>query len=423
MTIPPPARGWLFATLAGLSLTVAACSSARDTANPDEVISQDRAAADLTDGSTSLTPGQVVQPIQVPGDSRQGTISALSDPAHPDLPAPLVDLADIRSGGPPPDGIAPLDAPVFEQAIEVDWLAADEAVIVVDIGGDARAYPIQVLTWHEIVNDTFGDVPVTVTYCPLCNSAIVFDRRIDGQTFDFGTSGQLINSSLVMYDRQTESLWSHFTGQAIVGELTGLQLEFLPTSTVSWDDFRASHPKGLVLSRDTGFSRPYGQNPYAGYDNPDGDPFLFDGEVDPRLRAQTRVVAVRGEDATVAIVQDWLLDQGVAEVDLDGRALVVLLEPGVASALEQPEIGEGRDVGATGVFVPEGGGHELTFSPSPNGIGFMDDQTGSVWSILGEAVEGPLRGEQLEAVEHLDTFWFAIGAFETEIEIVGRPAV
>ncbi len=342
MTIPPPARGWLFATLAGLSLTVAACSSALDTA----MISQDRAAADLTDGSTSLTPGQVVQPIQVPGDSRQGTISALSDPAHPDLPAPLVDLADIGSGGPPPDGIAPLDAPVFEQAIEVDWLAADEAVIVVDLGGDARAYPIQVLTWHEIVNDTFGDVPVTVTYCPLCDSAIV-------------------------------------------GELTGLQLEFLPTSTVSWDDFRASHPKGLVLSRDTGFSRPYGQNPYAGYDNPDGDPFLFDGEVDPRLRAQTRVVAVRGEDATVAIVQDWLLDQGVAEVDLDGRALVVLLEPGVASALEQPEIGEGRDVGATGVFVPEGGGHELTFSPSPNGIGFMDDQTGSVWSILGGAVEGP----------------------------------
>ncbi|MCP5025332.1 MAG: DUF3179 domain-containing protein [Actinomycetia bacterium] len=420
MPFSTPSRLRLVTAMAGLALTATACSSVLGGANPDEVIASDRAAADLTDGSEPLTPGQVVQPSQIPGDGRIGNISALRDPGHPDLPAALVDLAEIRSGGPPPDGIPPIDAPVFQQRADVDWLAADEPVIVVEINDDARAYPIQILTWHEIVNDTVGDVPVTVTYCPLCNSAIVFDRRIEDQTFDFGTSGMLLNSSLVMYDRQSESLWSHFTGQAIVGELAGLQVELLPTSTVSWDDFQAAHPDGLVLARDTGFDRPYGQNPYAGYDDIDGQPFLFQGDIDDRLPPQARVVAVRGENETVAVVQEWLLDRGVTELEIDGRQLVALLEPGVSSALEQHQISDGRDVGATGVFVAEAGGQSLTFSPAPDGDGFFDDQTGTQWSILGEGLDGPLDGEQLEAVEHLDTFWFAIGAFESEIELIGE---
>ena len=140
---------------------------------------------------------------------------------HPSFPPPLVDVSRIRSGGPPPDGIPPIEDPKFDIASGVDWLEETEPVLFVEVDGDARAYPLQVMTWHEIVNDTFGEIPVTVSYCPLCNSALAYDRRLEGRVLDFGTSGRLFNSSLVMYDRQTESLWTHFDGRAVVGALTG----------------------------------------------------------------------------------------------------------------------------------------------------------------------------------------------------------
>ncbi|MCB1013324.1 MAG: DUF3179 domain-containing protein, partial [Microthrixaceae bacterium] len=219
---------------------------------------------------------------------------------------PLVDPDAIRSGGPPPDGIPSIDDPRFEVASSVDWIEDVEPVLVLEVDGDARAYPVQIMTWHEIVNDTVGGVPVTVSYCPLCNSAIAYVRRIDDRTLDFGTSGRLLNSSLVMYDRQTESLWSHFTGQAVIGVLTGTTLDTVPVTTVSWETFRTAHPEGLVLSRDTGFQRNYGRNPYPGYDDVTQLPYLFDGDPDGRLPAQTRVVAVRGNDGTIAVALDDL---------------------------------------------------------------------------------------------------------------------
>jgi hypothetical protein len=173
--------------------------------------------------------------------------------------------AEIISGGVPRDGIPPIDSPSFSTIGAADsWLADREPVIALEINGDARAYPLQIMTWHEIVNDTVGSEPVVVTFCPLCNSAIAFDRRMGDVVYDFGVSGKLCNSDLIMWDRQTESWWQQFTGEAIVGDLAGIRLDMLPAVIISWGDFKSVYPEGQVLARDTGFSRPYGRNPYAG---------------------------------------------------------------------------------------------------------------------------------------------------------------
>ncbi|MDP8910621.1 MAG: DUF3179 domain-containing protein, partial [Actinomycetota bacterium] len=173
-----------------------------------------------------------------------------------------VPFAQIESGGVPKDGIPAIDAPRFVAVSDVEFLAPDEPVIALEVAGEARAYPIQILIWHEIVNDEIDEVPVAVTFCPLCNTAIVFDRRVEGRTLDFGTTGNLRHSDLVMYDRQTESWWQQFSGEAIVGEYTGTRLRQIPARIVAWREFAAAEPAGRVLSRDSGFSRAYGDNPY-----------------------------------------------------------------------------------------------------------------------------------------------------------------
>jgi hypothetical protein len=360
-----------------------------------------------TDGTSEAATASPVD--QIRGGPREDLPSALVDPGADRLPTPLVDPTEIISGGPPPAGIPPIDEPKFLPTAAVDFLADNEPVLALEIGGDARAYPIQVMIWHEIVNDTVGDTPVSVTYCPLCNTAVAVDRRVDDRILSFGTSGSLYQSALVMYDRQTESLWSHFTGQAIVGTLTGTELDSYPVATVGWSSWRDAHPDGLVLSRDTGHDRDYGRNPYPGYDDINNPPFLFDGEVDDRLAAKTRVVGVGLDSTPTAIRLDPLLDAGVVAFDLDGSPAVAWALPGTASALDANEVTAGRDVGATGVFVATHEGRTLTFTRT--GGGFVDAQTGSRWNIFGIAVEGPLRGSSLEAIEHVDTFWFAWGAF------------
>jgi hypothetical protein len=293
-------------------------------------------------------------------------------------------------------------------------LEDDEPVLAIDVDGEARAYPIQVMTWHEIVNDTIAGRPVTVSYCPLCNSAIAYDRRLGDRVLDFGTSGLLYRSALVMYDRQTESLWSHFTGKGVIGSLTGEELDLIPMSTVSWSDWLEANPDGLVLSRDTGHDRAYGQNPYPGYDDVDDQPFLFEGEVDGRLAAKERVVGIRRGSEAVAIRTTELFERRVAEVDLGGP-LVVWLQPGTASALDESSIEGGRDVGATGVFEPTVDGRRLTFEAGEKG--FRDLETGSTWDVLGNATDGRLAGSTLTPVEHVDTFWFAWGSFLPDTRI------
>lgn len=328
-----------------------------------------------------------------------------------------VPYAEIFSGGVPRDGIPPLDNPQFTTVADADeWLEAQEPVIAFERNGDAKAYPLQILTWHEIVNDTVGGVPVVATFCPLCNSAIVFERTLDGVVYDFGVSGKLRNSDLIMWDRQTESWWQQLTGAGIVGELTGQQLRLLPSSIVAWQDFKAAYPDAAVLSRDTGYRRNYGSNPYVGYDRVDQPPFLFFGRQDDRLLPMERVAALTVGDAAAAFPFALLEREGVVHYRVGGQDLAVFFQPGARSALDGPSIAASKAVGATGVFDRELDGQRLTFQA--DGDGFTDAETGSRWNILGQATAGPLAGGQLTPIVHANHFWFAWAAFRPDTEIV-----
>jgi hypothetical protein len=324
-----------------------------------------------------------------------------------------VPYAEIFSGGPPPDGIPPLDDPKFETVAEADaWLEDREPVVFFLAGQDVRSYPLQILTWHEIVNDVVGGNPVVVTFCPLCNTALVFERpRLNEELLTFGTSGNLRNSDLVMYDRQTQSWWQQFSGEAIVGDLTGSQLEFLPASIISWGDFKTQYPAGQVLSRDTGFNRRYGSNPYVGYDDIDQSPFLYAGSLDDRMLPMERVLGVLLSDGTGAAYPFTRLREEQAINDtLSDTPVVAFWKTGTASALDSAEIANGQDIGSTGVFIRVVDDQILTFVSKSEGI-FEDEQTGSTWNLSGSAVAGPLQGSQMIALPHHDTFWFAWAAF------------
>ena len=269
-----------------------------------------------------------------------------------------VAFSEIMSGGPPKDGIPSIDDPKFVPLAEAGDLADTEPVIGVKIGGDARAYPLRILIWHEIVNDTVGGTPVSVTYCPLCNSAIVFDRRLDGRVLDFGTTGKLRNSDLVMYDRQTESWWQQFTGTGIVGELNGKVLKFLPARVESFALFKERHPDGRVLVPTHASMRPYGMNPYQGYDTA-ARPFLYRGDLPEGIEPMAYVVKVGEEAWPLALIRD----RGEVTVgDLRLRWVA-----GQNSALDAGSIAQGRDIGnviverrVDGKWTDEV--HDLTFA-------------------------------------------------------------
>ena len=326
---------------------------------------------------------------------------------------------EFLSGGVPRDGIPPLDEPQFESIADADqWLDDVQPVVSLEINGAARAYPLAILTWHEIANDTLGGVPVSVTFCPLCNSAVAFDRRVGDATLDFGVSGNLRHSDLVMWDRQTESWWQQLTGEGIVGAYAGYQLDLVPAQIVSWGNFKAAFPDADVLSRDTGHARDYGRNPYYGYDRVDQSPFLFKGRPDDRLLPMERVAALVLGGQPLAFPFMTLEEERVVNYATGERNIVVLFQPGTVSALDKSRIAESRDVGATGVFDAELDGQALTFRLGADG--FVDDQTGSIWNVLGQAVSGPLAGKWLTPIVHGNHFWFAWAAFAPETEIYRR---
>jgi len=262
----------------------------------------------------------------------------------------LVALSQFQSGGPGKDDIPALDHPRFAPASTVDWLAGREPVIELAVGRDVRAYPRQILIWHEIVNDRVGGVPVAVTFCPLCDTAIAFNRSVRGRTLSFGTTGNLRNSDLVMYDRQSESWWQQFGGEALVGRYAGTRLDTLPARIVAWREFERLHPHGLVLTRNTGFSRSYGQNPYAGYDDASRPPFFAVAHAsDHRLLPKERVVFFeRGREAVV-VPFTVLQRKRVIHATIGRHHLVVRWHPGAASALDSGSIPRGRDVGSATV--------------------------------------------------------------------------
>lgn len=232
----------------------------------------------------------VMAPLLAPA----GEIPAHWQQAWPqtDFSRMSVDPGEILSGGPPKDGIPAITGPAMISAADEDTIDPREPVMVLQLDGQApRAYPVRYLMWHEIMNDKAGGVPVAVTFCPLCNSGLIFDRRLDGRVLEFGVSGLLRHSDMIMYDRQTESWWQQFQGRAIVGELLGAELAPLPALLEGWQSFRARNPDGLVMARPTAYLRRYGMNPYAGYDT--GRPFLYQGEMPPdRIPPLVRVVRV-----------------------------------------------------------------------------------------------------------------------------------
>ena len=253
---------------------------------------------------------------------------------------------EVLSGGPPRDGIPSIDAPEFQPVSAITDLAGNDPVISLEIAGDARAYPLRILIWHEIVNDAVGNVPVTVTYCPLCNAAITFDRRVNDRILDFGTTGKLRNSDLVMYDRQTESWWQQFSGEAIVGEMTGAVLKMLPARLEAYADFKARHPAGRVLVPNDPNARDYGRNPYAGYDT-SASPFLYRGDLPKGIEPMERVVIARGENRPPVIVSLVHLREKKA---LRIGGFEFTWKPGQSSAVDSGDIAKGRDVGTVEVY-------------------------------------------------------------------------
>ena len=346
------------------------------------------------------------------GDTRSDFLRRATIGWNTDWSKHSIEYHDLLSGGPPQDRIPPIDQPKFvENQLAAQWLKPNDPVIALEINGGTQAYPLQILTWHEIVNDVVGEIPVTITFCPLCNSAVVFKRNHQGITYDFGTSGLLRNSDLVMYDRQTESLWQQFTGEAIVGVMTGEQLMMIPSGLIGFEQFQAAYPAGKILSKETGYSREYGRNPYPGYDDIRNNPFLFRDPLDERLPAMARVVTVSDGKYHNAYPVELLEKLGVIHHQLGSQAVVIFHQDGVSSALDTTRIANGDDVGATGVFVPLVGKQELTFIKER---GFVDEQTGSHWNIVGQAILGPLKGKQLERLVHADQFWFSWGAFRPD---------
>jgi hypothetical protein len=252
-----------------------------------------------------------------------------------------IDFEDIMSGGPPKDGIPSIDNPKFKPLADIDDIADTEPVVGLIVNGEAKAYPLRILMWHEIVNDTIGGVPVTVTFCPLCNATIVFDRRVDGQVLDFGTTGKLRFSDLVMYDRQTESWWQQFLGEAIVGEMLGQRLKTIPARVESFANFRDRAPDGLVLVPGRFNLRAYGRNPYVGYDS-SARPFLYQGKMPDEVAPLSRVVTIDVGDRKEAWALARLQDERRIELD---NGLIITWTPGQNSALDAGRISQGIDIG------------------------------------------------------------------------------
>jgi hypothetical protein len=294
-----------------------------------------------------------------------------------------------------PDQIRSLDDPEFIPAAKAE-LSEGHPVVVVEIGDDARAFPLGVMTRHEIANTNIGGVAVSVTYCPLCNSAIVYDRLVGDRVLTFGVSGKLYQSDLVMFDRQTDSLWPQIMGRAVQGPLEGTELVRRASQILAFSEFREAFPNGRVVVGDLGGT--YDFNPYEDYDSRDG-PFagFFEGDVADGARSNERVVGVRVGDEARAYPYSTLAKAGSPSVihdEIGGEAIVIFWGGGARSALDDVNIEDAKVVGGSGVFDPRFDGRQLDFEVADGKI--IDSETGSRWDLTGRATSGPLKGSRLE---------------------------
>jgi hypothetical protein len=316
----------------------------------------------------------------------------------------------------PRDGIPPIDRPRFVSIPEArKWLGDKEPVIALQVKGVSRAYPLQILVWHEIVNDRIGGVPVVVTFCSICNSAIVFERKLARRILTFGITGFVHGSNMVLYDRETESWWQQFTGEAIVGDLTGRKLNSLPAQMISFAQFASAFPGGQILSRETGHRRDYGRNPHFRYDNIEGRPSHFRGKLDQRLMPMEKVIGVELNAHARAYPYSISSARRVIYDRIGSQEIVIFHAEGALSALDATDMKKSKEAGSTGVFDPLVDRRRLTFRYESGE--FIDTETGSHWNIAGKAVRGRLQGKSLKRISHGDYFAFAWLAFKPKTEI------
>ena len=310
----------------------------------------------------------------------------------------LVPLDKIRGGGPPKDGIPSIDKPNFVNAQDAHFISDTDVVIGLEIAGDARAYPLFIMVWHEIVNDNVGDVPVSVTYCPLCYTNQVFKRIIDDQEVEFGTSGKLYNSNLVMYDRLTDSYWSQALGMAITGDLTGHELEIIPFDVITWGDWKLLHPDSLVMTTETGLIRAYGADPYGDYYTEPRIIFPVEHS-DDRMHPKEIILGFHVDNTYKAYKQQDIENLVVTNDKIGNKSIL----------LTSLYSGNSRS------FDRTIDGKTLEFEFNDNKI--LDLQTGSEWNYDGMAVSGEYEGKSLNRLAFNPGFWFEWVAFHPHTEV------
>jgi hypothetical protein len=393
--------------LTALALTLSACGGA---------IGGDDTSSSTTIATAPIGAEPAVgEPLELPDH-----LAAVTSAWETDFTKTTIDLNELLVGIgalDPRDLIRPIDDPRFQPVAESDWIEDPEPGVLVDINEDVRFYPLSILTRHEIINDEIGGIPVAVTYCPLCNTALAFDRRVEGDVLRLGVSGLLRNSDLVMWDDVTQSLWQQVTGEAIVGEFAGKNLTPVASAIVRWADFRQTHPDGVALGPDQGFGRGYGTNPYEFYSSRERPYAFFRGEIDDRFPALERVVGVTIGEIDKAYPFSLISQVRVVNDQIEGQPLVVFWGASdTADALDRAVIANGEGIGTGVAYSSIVDGQPLTFEPL-NDTEFTDIETGTVWSILGRGVSGELSGEELTLLPHRNEFWFAFQAFAPAAEV------
>lgn len=313
---------------------------------------------------------------------------------------------NMVSGGPSKDGIPPVDKPKYVPVSKAgNFLNHNDVVFLVEYKDVVKIFPQKILVWHEIVNDVIHNEKVSITYCPLTGSAIGFLGRFEGIETTFGTSGKLLNSNLVMYDRKTDSYFPQILGTAVSGPVKGKALKEFQVIWTTWEKAKSSYPDASVLSMDTGFLRSYGSDPYGSYLKKgtyydSGGPFFPLMATDNRLEAKEVVVGVRIGNTPLAIVKNKVAEKKAVNLMTGDHPIVAFYDDSLNTVR---------------IYSRRYGKKVLSFDIRDGKI--TDRESNSEWNVLGKSTDGKMKGTELEAVFSFDVMWFAWGAFYPQTEI------
>ncbi len=402
---------------AAITILTVACGSSEDPPTPTSETGAS-AAGTATPDTVVGTPTPVIRaglPYGIDGPPAPPAVDIFDGIVPPeDIVFDTFDGGSVRLPDAPQatinrlfNAIRPVYVPVYEGPQGGDWLSDDDFILGYEGETQAFAYPVKFLNFHEIVNDEIDGIPVLITYCPLCASGVVFDRRIDGTTHVFGNTSALYQNDLVMIDHETGSYWFQTGGEAVIGPLSATRLEPLPSVMMPWADWLELHPDTLVLSRDQGFDTPpsrYDRDPFGSYaQSVDAGrfPFPVDEErISGRLRLSEIVLTVKVGETEKAYPIGRVGDNA-ANDEIDGTPVVVLARLSGPSAA---------------AYSPELNGSKLEFSSDGEG-NYTDSLTNSTWDFTGRAIAGELSGRQLEPLPTRRAMWFSVSIDQPDIEI------